>query len=149
MVTAAVVSDIAEHCGCPLSSANVFDDIISCDNTGHVIYRAEVTTSTQLDIEEIRSVLDEWFTQTSSLTVDGNVLQVDRSCPLILTSFDDPICRTTTSPDSSNSNQNVVPLLAGIIGGIIFGAVIVTILAVVLMVKCRGKTDQIRYANDR
>ena len=148
-MTATVVNDIAEHCGCPLSSANVFDDGISCDNAGHVIYRAGVTTSAQLNAEELSSVLDEWFTQTSMLTVDGSILQVDRSCPLILTSFDDPICRTTTSPDSSNSEQNVVPLLAGIIGGIIIGAVIVTILAVILVVKCRGKTDKIRYANDR
>ena len=143
------MNEIVEHCACPLSTADVFSDTISCDNTGHVIYRAGLATSTQLDAEKIRTILNEWFAQTSMLSVDGSVLQVDQSCPLILSSFNDTICGSTSdmSPDvDSTSDQNVVPLLAGIVGGIIVGAVIITIMVVILVVKCRGKTDKIRYA---
>ena len=149
MVTAIIVNEIAGHCACPFSAVDVFSDTISCDDTGHVIYRAGLATSTQLDVEEIRTILNEWFAQTSALTVDGSVLRVDQSCPLIFSSFGDAICVSTNdvSPDTdSTSDQNIVPLLAGIVSGIIIGAVIITIMIVILVVKCRGKTDKIRYA---
>ena len=146
-MTATIVNEISEHCTCPLSTVDVFSDTISCDNTGLVTYRAGIATSTQLNSDEIRIILNDWFTETSTLTVDGSVLQVDPSCPLIFSSFDDAICDSTSdmSPDvDSTTDQNVV-LLAGIVGGIVVAAVIITIMIVILVVKCRGKTDKIRY----
>lgn len=149
MVTATIVNEITEHCTCPLSTVDVFSDTISCDDTGHVIYRAGIATSMQLDSDELRIILNDWFTETSTLTVDGSVLQVDQSCPLMFSSFDDATCGSTSdmSPGvDSTTDQNIVPLLAGIVGGIVVGAVIITIMIVVLVVKCRGKTDKIRYS---
>ena len=149
MVTATIVNEIAEHCTCPLSTMDVFGDTVSCDNTGHVIYRAGIATSTQMDSDELRIILNDWFTETSTLTVNGSVLQVDQSCSLIFSSFDDAACGTTSdmSPDvDSTTDQSVIPLLASIVGGIVVGAVIITIIIVILVVRCRGKTDKIRYA---
>ena len=147
VITPAIVNDIIEHCTCPLSTADTFSDTISCDNEDHVIYRAGFTTSARLDAEEILTILNAWAAQTSTLVVDGSPLQVDHNCPLVLSSFDDPTCSSTSSgsPDS-DSNIDVIPVLAGIIGGIIIGGVLITILIVILVIKCRGKTDKIRYA---
>lgn len=147
-ITSAIVDSIIEHCACSLSTADTFSDTISCDNEDHVIYRAGLTTSARLDAEEILTILNAWATQTSSLVVDGSPFQVDHNCPLVLSSLDDPTCSSSTSSGSpaSDSNSNVIPVLAGIIGGIIIGGVFITILIVILVIKCRGKTDKIRYA---
>ena len=145
-MTAAIVNDIIGHCACPLSSVDLFSDTISCDNKDHVIYRAGLSTSAQLDTEEILTILKEWTTQTSTLVVDGRSLQIDRSCTLVLSSFDDSTCDSTSAnPPGAGSNSDVIPILAGIIGGIIIGGVLITVLVVILVIKCRGKTDKIRY----
>ena len=147
MMTAAIVNDIIGHCACFLSSVDLFSDTISCDNKDHVIYRAGLSTSAQLATEEILTILKEWTAQTSTLVVDGSSLQIDRSCTLVLSSFDDPTCDSTSaSPPGAGSNSDVIPILAGIIGGIIIGGVLITVLVVILVIKCRGKTDKIRYA---
>jgi len=146
-MTVAIVNEITEQCACSLSTMDVFGDSISCDNAGAVIYRGGFGTSTQLDAEEISTILSRWIAQTSMLTVDGSPLQIDHNCPLILSSFDDPTC-SSTSPDvpiSPSSEQNIAPLLAGIIGGVIVLVVCATV-TVILVIKCRGKTDKIRYA---
>lgn len=145
MMTAAIVNDIIGHCACPLSSVDLFSDTISCDNKDHVIYRAGLSTSAQLATEEILTILKEWTAQTSTLVVDGSSLQIDHSCILALSSFDDPTCGST-SPPGAGSNSDVIPILAGIIGGIIIGGVLITVLVVILVITCRGKTDKIRYA---
>lgn len=149
VVTAMIINGIGGECGCPLSAVDIFSDDISCGSTGHVIYRAGLAASSQLDTEQLHTALNEWIAQTSTLVIDNSLLQVDHDCPLVLSSFDDPICSSTTteSPDTnSNSDRNIIPLLVGAIGGIIVGAVSITIVIVILIVKCRGKTDKIRYA---
>lgn len=147
-MTATIVNEITRYCACSLSAVDIFSDTISCDNNDHVIYRAGLAAS-MLDAEETHTILNEWLTQTSTLALDGSLLQVDHNCPLVLSSFDDPICSSTTvvSPDvDSSSDGSIIPLLAGIIGGIIIGGVLTTILVVILVIMCRGKTDKIRYA---
>ena len=108
-----------------------------------MIYRAGLGASIQLDSDEIQAALSEWIAQTSMLIVDGSPLQVDRTCPLILSSFDDPVCGST-SDEAPASSKNIVPILAGVISSVIIGAVVITIVIVVLVVKFRGKTDKIR-----
>lgn len=147
-MTDAIMNAISEHCACNLSIMDVFNDRISCNDHGDVIYRAGLGSSMQLDAGEISILLSKWGMETSALAVDGSLLQVDQNCPLILSSFDDPACGATNNniPKSSTPSSNIVPLLVGVISGVIIGAVVITIVVLVLVFKYRGKTDKIRYA---
>lgn len=146
MMTVTILNEITEHCACPLTAVDVFSDNISCDDNDHVIYRVGLATSMELHAEEIHTVLNEWITQTSTLVVNGSLLLVDHTCPLILSSFNDPICSSTSAASPDVDSKNFIPLLAVIISFIVIGGVFIIILVIILMIKCRGKTDKIRYA---
>lgn len=148
-MTATIVNEISRHCNCSLSTVDTFSTNILCSDSGDVVYRGGLGASTQLSIEVIQTVLKEWIAQTSMLIVNGSQLQVDHDCPLVLSSFDDPICDSTsadTPVPQDSSDNSIIPILVGVICGVIIGAVLITSAIVILVAKCRGKTDQIRYA---
>jgi len=142
-ITTAIVTNIAENCGCPLFTEDVFGDAIICD-TGSMVYRAGIGATSQFSIDDITNTLNNWIEQSSVFIVHGDMVEIDSdpSCPLLISSLNEPACGDS---DGTSGSSTPASLLAGIIIGMCAVLAVIVTLIVIVVFKCRRKTDKIRY----
>jgi len=143
-VSTAIVTDIAQNCDCPLTTEDVFGDIITC-GAGSMVYRAGIGATSQLSVADITTILNNWMEQSSVLIIDSDTVEInfDPSCPLLISSLTEPIC---DGSDGTSGSSTSAPLLAGIIVGVCVLLTVIVILTFIVVFKCQRKTDKIRYA---
>ena len=121
-----VVQDINQLCQCGLSAERITESAFQCfeNSDQQVTFRARLHGTAQVTSSQLLTYLETFVSQTdSTIAVQGLRLDVDRSCPVVINSFGDPQCTSTTTADNT----------AAIIGGVV-AVIVVMILAVTVII---------------
>ena len=125
-ITHGVVQDVNQLCQCGLSTERITEGAFQCfeNSDQQVTFRARLHGTSQVTSSQLVAYLETFVAETdSTIAVQHLRLDVDRSCPVVINSFGDPQCTSTTTADST----------AAIIGGVV-AVIVVMILAVTVIV---------------
>ena len=138
-VSNAVIKEIeviCPHCG--FSEGSIDEGGFQClgPDEEYVTFRA--TLSGTVNSFQLISYVVEWVQSSPTVLVQGLRLTVDKSCPVDITSLQDPGCQfSEESTQSNGGNDNV----AAVVGGIVVITTVIiastTIIIVVLVLKNR------------
>ena len=73
----------------------------------YVTYRANIAPTGQLNRTELEAVLREWLAVHRAILLQGELLSVDNTCPIIINSFDDEQC--THDPITTTMDATLLP----------------------------------------
>ena len=133
-MTQQITSRINRDCQCMLNAAYITEFRFSCDpqEGGHVIYRAQLSSTPSVSSTDLIRLLQEWVTSGSaSVTLDFIQLYMDPTCSVMINLLDDPICpaaATTSTPPiitKESTSNYLLPIL-----------IVVIILIVVMLISC-------------
>ena len=138
-MTDSIASYIERSCQCTLEDGAIEQDHLLCDQTepSTTVYRAKVTTAS-LKTPALAAIIESIVAQ--GVLMGNNIatrVSIDKTCPVVIRSFSDPVCDPTTSSVAGNesgsksNNDGLVIALAGI-GALI--ALIVLLIVLVSMV---------------
>ena len=108
--------------------------LCSAKSPGFILYRAQLDGTRTVSVEDFIQLLEDWVKTNPYISVQDQLLNVQSSCPVKISSFDDPPCldESTTEPPPATS------LKLEVISGIIFtaaflvGVLVATIVIVLL-----------------
>ena len=127
---------------------------LSCDPqvSEDVIFRAILSSTAAVSNTDFISILQEWVTsKTAKVAVGGVSLSTDAMCQVLLQSFSDPICPSSTSTTSgpkvdenSSSTLNIIAPIVGAIGGAVV-LILVVIIAIQIFNHCHNKGGRYEF----
>ena len=118
---------------CTECSSGIIDEqslVCSPESPAHTTFRARLEGTAETNSSSLISLIEEWVSGGSNISVNGASLKVDSDCQVAISSFDDGKCEqpTTESNNPGSSTDNS----AAIIGAVV--TVIVTILIIAITV---------------
>ena len=131
---------IEQGCNCSFPSTFITRSRFICHPPPHpqhhVTYRASIAPTGQLNRTELEAVLREWLAVHRAILLQGELLSVDNTCPIIINSFDDEQCThdpiTTTLPTSDT--HQVMVSLSVFMSTVLFTAVLAAMVVVVIVI---------------
>ena len=136
-------------CQCGFNAEQITDYAFQCfsNSDQQVTFRARLhgtapATSSQL-IEDIQ----QWLNTKTPVAVQGVRVNVD-TCPVTITSFEDPKCLDVTTQSTSNSTttDNTVAIVGGAVAVILILILAVTVMAIAV---CVTKNRKYKYPTDQ
>jgi len=140
------MEEITPRCSCMFK---IDGEIFSCrgaqgnfENT--VVFRGRVTIQASASIVTAADVVNnisDWVKSSPSITVGLALLDIDSSCPAMLTSTDSDDCVVVTEqpPPSSSSDSSSIGIIVGAIIAAVVVILILVITVVVVLVYLRRK----------
>lgn len=125
-ISTAIVSNINQRCQCGLSDESLTDGVLRCfpSSPQAVTFRAILHGTATASSSEIVSHIKQWITNGVTIPVQSVLINVDSSCTVNISSFDDRECQLmsfSTQPRNDNTSA--------IIGGIASALLLVLISA--------------------
>ena len=132
-IISSVVSTVTMECSCGFKADDIINNNFSCSSsTQSVVFRAEISyTSLASDYtaNDFVGFISDWAQSGPLITVDGDILSIDASCPTQLESFGSDDCKT--AEEDENGFDITEYLLIIIVGG---AGIIVLVLFVITLV---------------
>ena len=150
-----IALQLRRDCQCTIDTPYITAAQLSCDPlaTGHVIYRARLSSTRDADDAALVQLLQDWVTSgTASITLEHIRLGVDASCGVVISSFQDPVCplpvttSDSTPTDISVENMSSMTLTVALIAAVL--AVILIVAIVIIAVFCVWMKSQRKSAYD-
>jgi len=125
------------ECDCELEEGAIDQDHLLCDQSqlNKTVFRAEIVTY-QLTSDELLIIIENMVTAGRLMVNESTVITLDRSCPIKLLSFNDPVCAITTTDNvenretqTSNNNDDDSSSI-----GIIIGSICAVIIFIILLI---------------
>ena len=134
-VVASLLDNVEKRCQCGFSLTNVIAPIFQCfnDSENAVTYRVEISGTPLAPVDQIVSHIEEWLVEGALIHFDMVPIPIDDSCPVVVTSFDDPECPRNEQPLS------LMAAIGGGAGGIVFLLVIAVILIIIIIYSTRSR----------
>ena len=143
-ITEDVASELRQLCQCSLSSAYITAAQLSCDQQvpDDVIFRAILSSTMDVSNTDFISILQEWvMSETAAVAVGGLRLNIDATCKVPLQSFNDRICpssaskeSTTSGPKVDENSSSVLNIIAPIVGTIAGGVVLILVVIIAIQI---------------
>ena len=103
-----------------------------------VTYRAELHGTLKASVPDLIEDITEWLSSSASISVQFQLLTIDSSCSVAITSFNENECRNTVTENegsTTSDSQNYTGVVVGVaIGVIIAIAVAITIIILVIII---------------
>lgn len=112
-IIAAVTSNINQCCQCGLSHENITDGVFRCFSASPqaVTFRAILQGAAKASSSEIATHIKLWISNDITIRVQSVLINVDSSCTVTISSFDDKECQLNSK---QLSNDIVSPIIGGI-----------------------------------
>ena len=131
-------------CNCILEEEAIYQDHLLCDqsSSNKTVFRAKIATN-QLARDQLLMIIQRLVTGGRLTLNDSTIVRLDNSCPVEISSFNDPLCTSSVIIDNiedgeSQSNESLsIAHIAGIVVAII---VLVALLVFVLLLILYWKT---------
>ena len=139
-VIQAVVDELSDRCQCNFEADLISSAGFRCfpQSPTAVTFRALMTGSPQATAQELAIFLGDWISSGAFLTIQAQLLSVDGSCAITISSFGESECNPveetpatstgTTTPSSSPSGVSVT-----VIGSVAAVAVLVVLVVIVIL----------------
>ena len=93
-----------------------------------------MTGSQQISAQLLVNLLEEWIASAPFLSVQAQLLSVDKSCAVAITSFAEPECQTeSTTQETSLPLETIVGIVLGVSLILVLSIVIVVVIVAVLL----------------
>ena len=131
-ISVAIISNINQRCQCGLSRENITNGVFRCfpASPQAVTFRAILHRGAKASSSELASYIEHWIGSDVSIPVKSVLTNIDSSCMVIISSFDDRECKVTSEPPTNDNNN----MSAAIIGGTVSCLLLFVILAGVMVV---------------
>ena len=95
-----IISNLVPHCGCGLTEDHVTQRGFQCfpSSPQAVTYRAELWGTREASVEDLLQDMQQWIQDGATFNIQFQILEVDGSCDLVISSFTDPECTSTSHP---------------------------------------------------
>jgi len=154
LIKARLTEDIMQECSCDF---DIDSESFSCGGsqgslTNTVVFRARVTVqnlATIINAGYVVNSINDWVMISPRIAVQGATLDVDNTCPVMLASFNEADCITTTSQltpslsiapspstSSSDSTTSDFSTTTIIIAGAGMAGLIVLLLVIIIGILC-------------
>ena len=139
-----MLDHLALECDCTLEEEAIDQDHLLCDQlqSNKTVFRAEISTY-QLTHNDLLIIVQNMVSSGRLILDDSTIFRLDNSCPVEISSFNDPLCAqpTTDSVEESKAKSKKSSPTAAIVGSVvpIVMAIIVVILVLILMLYWRTK----------
>ena len=123
-ISIAIVSNINQRCQCGLSRENITNGVFHCfpASPRAVTFRAVLHGGTKASNSELSSYIEQWIRNDVTILVQSVLINVDSSCMVAISSFDDGECQIDSEKHTNNSSS-------AIIGGTVAGLLLLLILS--------------------
>ena len=128
-----MVQKTEELCQCGLSADRITEGAFQCfmNSDQQVTFRARIHGTAQANSSRLITYIEQWVATETSIAVQRVRIRVD-TCPVAITTFDDPECAQTSLPTSYNT--------AAIISGVVVTVVVIVVtIAVVVIFVMKNK----------
>ena len=122
-----MVQKTEQLCQCGLSTDRITEGAFQCfmNSDQQVTFRARIHGTAQANSSQLITYIEQWVTTETSIAVQRVRIRVD-TCPVAITTFDDPECAQTSLPTSDNT--------AAIISGVIVALVVIVVITISVVV---------------
>ena len=133
-VTTGLVAAIEGRCGCGFTREHISNSFVQCfsESPQQITFRAQLNQTSQSSTVKLVSYIEQWIKNPGSLVVQGSLLQLNSTCPLVIAdqfvASECPLDPTTSDPPSSQSDST-----GAIVGGVV-GILLALILAITAIV---------------
>ena len=155
-IIAAVVQNTERLCQCGFNAEYITDYAFQCfpNSDQQVIFRAKLHGTAHVTSVQLIEDTQQWVNTKISVAVQGVRVNVD-TCPVAITSFQDPQCPETTQPTSDSITTETVLLdtadtTAAIVGGVVAGMIVLTLpITFIVIAVLVTKNRKFKYSADQ
>ena len=121
-LVAAVVDATEQLCQCGFTAGHIDNTATgfqcSSNQNGQVVFRSKLYGTSTTNASEVITHISQWISGDVSIIVLGLILEINPTCPVLITSFSDPECQFPTSPPSGTSATTSTEFVAA---GVVVG----------------------------
>ena len=139
-IIAAVVQNTERLCQCGFNAENITEYAFQCfpNSDQQVTFRAKLHGTAHVTSVQLIEDTQQWVNTKISVAVQGVRVNVD-TCPVAITSFQDPQCPETTQPTT-----------AAIIGGVVAVMIVLTLPMIFIVIAVLvTKNRKFKYSADQ
>ena len=129
-ISTAIISNINQHCQCGLSIGNITNGVFRCfpASPQAVTFHAVLHHGgKKASSSELSSYIEQWIRNDVTIPIQSILINVDSSCMVTISSFDDGECQV-------NSEQHTNNNLSAVIGGTVAGLLLMLILSSAMII---------------
>ena len=133
-ISSAIVSVLTniQECQCPINEYYLRDAILMCSmEPNDVIFRARLFSTPEATITQLLMFLEDWVSIGPTISINGENLAVQSSCPVVIQSFNETGCPPSVAEEPESFNYSLVYIIVGVVGG-----VMVTVLLLIIALCC-------------
>ena len=130
-MTNVFIQKIERFCDCGFNTTSITEVMLHCSSNldKAATYRAKLADSSFLP------AIQNWIHDDGTLQIQNVLIEVDKSCPVVIVNFTDSEC---TNPYSTDSN--IIVIVGGAVGGVVVCATVSIFIAVIILIhRCRKK----------
>ena len=142
-ITDTVYQKSEELCQCGFTVQQITDARFKCfSNFDQVTYRGRLHGTALATSLQLIGYIEHWVAEDVIISVQNITLWVDSSCPVSISSFEDPECPSPDDTMSSHREHFSPAIIGGIAAAAVLAVVISTVITLVLVKKYRARTTQ-------
>ena len=135
---------IESYCGCGFNREHISKSFVQCfsESPQQITFRAQLNQTSQSSIVELVSYIEQWITTPGSLVVQGSLLQLNSTCPLVIAdqfvASECPLPLTmvqptteTTAPPVNSQSDNIGAIVGGVVALVLGLAFIIAVVIIV------------------
>ena len=112
LIRRAVIGAITDSCDCVYTQDLLDNEQLLCDQSRPMlaVYRAEIA-STNISSHDVVAIIEQWASEGATYTEEVFIVTFDPTCPVRITSTNDPVCETSSSNGGSNATAIVATVV--------------------------------------
>ena len=124
LIRRAVIGAITDSCGCVYTQDLFDNEQLLCDQSRPMlaVYRAEIASTNMISSHDVVAIIEQWASESATYTEEVLIVTFDSTCPVRITSTNDPVCEMSSSNGGSNATitATVVVIILVFIAILIF-----------------------------
>ena len=143
-VTTELTKAIQGLCGCGFNHDHISNSFVQCfsESPQQITFRAKLNQTSQSSTVDLVLYIEQWITNLGSLVVQGTLLQLNSTCPLVIAdqfvASECPLPLTmvqptteTTAPPVNSQSDNTGAIVGGVVALVLGLALIIAVVIIV------------------
>ena len=143
-----MVQNTERLCQCGFNADYITDSAFQCfpNSDQQVTFRAKLHGTAHVTSVQLIEDIQQWVNTKIPVAVQGVRVNID-TCPVAITSFQDPQCPETTQPISDSITADTT---AAIIGGVVAGMIVLILPMIFIVIAVLvTKNRKFKYSADQ
>ena len=114
-ILAAIISNINQCCQCGLSRENITNGVFRCfpASPQAVTFRALLHGGPKVSSSELALCIEKWISNDVTIPVKSVLTNIDSSCTVVISSFDDRECQDSSKQVEVANDGNLPAIIGG------------------------------------